>query len=154
MRRAARLPFITASATSERPAAKLKLAVQRTMSTDLIGLPHRIIFQSHSVAIDYSVESPHSLRCFDLRRDPKTALLDLDFTHTVFLNFSGHRHRKRIHEPDVLWNFVVRNPLAAKLANLIFSGTVLQADPSRNGFAQLCIGNTEHLNVSDARMRI
>jgi|tagenome__1003787_1003787.scaffolds.fasta_scaffold19651456_1 hypothetical protein len=76
--------------------------------------------------------------------------------HHVFLDLSGHSHRKFVHETDVTWYLEVGDVIAAIVTDYIriHVGAAAQSDPGAEFFAVPGIGNTEYLNVLHCGMPV
>ena len=94
------------------------------------------------------------LRRLNPRRVFQTPILNLDFPNPKLLNLPRHRHRKRLHESNILRHLEVCDPTPAELPDLLLCRRLFQPDPSRNRLAESYIGEPHHLHFRNLRMRV
>src|SRR5262249_33894304 len=85
----------------------------------------------------------------------QATLLHFDFSYPKLLNLACHRHWKTVHETDEFRNLEMSNLTLAEFTDLVrrCSDSRLQANPSKNRFAESPVRKPNDGNIRNLRMR-
>src|SRR5208282_3761259 len=96
------------------------------------------------------------LTCLPLCQALQSTLFGFKFPDLELLDFPGHRHRERIHKPNMLRNLEVGNLAFTELADFVLRCTLagFQPYPGEHNFTEALVGDSDHLHFGHFGMRI